>query len=528
MPGGDSSGPRDAAPDGRRHIRRDLTHRFHRAIGLTALGTVLPGAGLTRTQSRRFGWTLLAITIIAAGLLAWQVVTRGLMGTGLALISRPDLLRALAIAALVCGLIWCASIVLTAVRTRPAQLDRGRTGLLAAFTTAMVLLVAAGAYKVAEYATITQDTVASVFNPDQPKAAGGPTLAEGANPWANTPRVNILLLGSDAGVDRTGTRTDSMVVASIDTKTGNTVLISVARNLQYVPLPDSSPLRGLYPSGIYGKPVCIRQEKDPADGCLLNAIWTEADEWAASHPGSFPGVTSPGRSTTRDVIGDVLGIHIDHTVVADLHGFVELVDAMGGVEMNVQKSANGTPLPIGGHVTASGQVVGVTGYFKPGVQHLDGWHTLWYARSRAADNDYARMARQRCVIKAVVDQVNPTRMLSKYPDLARIAKDNIYTDIPSSDLGAYVTLIERVQGASITSVALDPAHGINPGDPNFKQIRANVAKALQAAKATPKSEPSPAHESTGPATSGPATAAPTPKSPSSSAPSAETSAGYGC
>jgi LCP family protein required for cell wall assembly len=494
-----------------------LAHRFHRAIGLTALGTLLPGAGLTRPRSRGLGWTLLVITIAAAALVAWQLLTRGLMSSGLALLGRPDLLRAIAIAALVGGLVWCASIVLTAVRARPARLDRGRTRALAAFTTVMVLLVAAGAYKVAEYATITQDTVAAVFSPDQPDIAHVPVLAEGKDPWASTPRVNILLLGSDAGVDRTGTRTDSMVVASINTKTGDTVLISLPRNLQYVPIPASSPLRKLYPSGVYGKPTCIRQQTDPADGCLLNAIWTEADQYAANHPGSFPGVKSPGRSTTRDVIAATLGLKIDQTVVADLKGFVELVDAMGGVEINVAKSANGTDLPIGGHVTASGQVVGVTGYFKPGLQHLDGWHTLWYARSRAADSDYARMARQRCVIKAVVNQVNPTAMLRKYTDLARIAKDNIYTDIPSSHLAAYVTLIERVQDAKITSVALDPAHGINPGDPNFSKIRAEVQKALRAP--TPKPESSTGHKSTAPPATPTATSTPTPTS---------SSTGYGC
>jgi LCP family protein required for cell wall assembly len=500
--------PLDAGQESRESLRRDLAHRFHRAIGLTALGTILPGAGLTRTRSRRLGWMLLVIALALGASVAWQLLTRGLIDSGLALLGRPGLLRAIAIAALVGGLVWCASIVLTAIRARPARLERGRTHVLAAFTTVMVLFVAAGAYKVAEYATLTQDTVAAVFSPDQPGTPVGPPLAEGKDPWANTPRVNILLLGSDAGVDRTGTRTDSMVVASIDTKTGNTVLISLPRNLQYVPIPASSPLRKLYPSGVYGKPVCIRQQQDAADGCLLNAIWTEADEWAAAHPHSFPGVKSPGRSTTRDVIADLLGLHIDHTVVADLHGFVQLVDAMGGVGINVQKSANGTDLPIGGHVTASGQVVGVTGYFKPGLQHLDGWHTLWYARSRAADSDYARMARQRCVIKAVVNQVNPTAMLGKYADLARIAKENIYTDIPSSHLAAYVTLIERVQNAQITSVALDPAHGINPGDPNFSKIRADVNKALHRAASKPS--------------------APTTATPTSTPTTTSTSTGYGC
>jgi LCP family protein required for cell wall assembly len=477
---------RVAAPHSRETLRRELARHFRRAIGLTALGTVVPGAGLTRTRNRRFGWTLVGITVVLIIALAWFVLSHGVVKSGLALVGRPQLLRVAAIAFVVGGLVWCASIILTAIRTRPAWLDRTRTRVLAAFTTVMVLLVGGTSYKAAEYATITQDTIQSVFKTGSDGPKTGPKLAEGEDPWANTPRVNILLLGSDAGVDRTGTRTDSMIVASINTHTGNTVLISLPRNLQYVPIPQNSPLRQLYPSGVYGKPYCIRQQKDASDGCLLNAVWTEADQWAADHPGSFPGVASPGRDTIRDVISQVTGLKIDHTVVVDLKGFVQLVDAMGGVQINVKEGAYGGKLPIGGHVTASGQVTGVKGYFEPGLQHLDGWHTLWYARTRAADDDYARMGRQRCVIKAVVNQVNPTAMLAKYAEIARIAKDNIYTDIPGDNLNAYVQLIERVQQAKISSVALDPKHGVNTANPDFTVIHQDIEKALNPPKPKPK------------------------------------------
>ncbi|WP_347351013.1 LCP family protein [Intrasporangium sp.] len=505
--------PPAAAPDNRESLRRDLAHRFHRALGLTALGTVIPGAGLTRTRNWLLGWVLVAVTVVTAATVTWFVLTHGVMRSGLALIGRPDLLRGLALAFVAGGLVWCLSIILTAIRTRPAWLDRARTRLLAAFTTVMVLLVAGTSYKAAEYTTITRDTIQSVFQPANRHGAldgeGGPELVAGADPWAKTPRVNILLLGSDAGVGRTGTRTDSMIVASINTHTGNTVLISLPRNLQYVPIPKKSPLRRLYPSGIYGKPYCIRQQADPSDGCLLNAIWTEADQFAADHPGSFPGVQSPGRDTIRDVISEVVGMPIDHTVVIDLKGFVQLVDAMGGVEINVREGAYGGKLPIGGHVTAGGQIVGVKGYFQPGRQHLDGWHTLWYARTRAADDDYSRMGRQRCVIKAVVGQVNPAAMLAKYAEIARIAKDNIYTDIPGENLSAYVELIERVQQARITSVALDPKHGVNTADPDFDVIHRVIQKAINPPK--PKPTTNATHETVAPKTPTPApsTTAPT-------------------
>ncbi|MEO7130940.1 MAG: LCP family protein [Dermatophilaceae bacterium] len=481
---------------------------FRRAIGLTALGTILPGAGLTQTRSKRLGWVLLGIAVAVGVVGAYFLLTRGTITTALDLVSRPALVQALGIGFAVCGLIWCLSIALTAIRARPPRLDRGRTQVLTAFTTVMVLLIAGLSYKVAEYTTVTKNTVQSVFAQDPSLPNAGAKVVEGDDPWKDTPRVNILLLGSDAGVGREGTRTDSMVVASIDTKTGKTVLISLPRNLQNVPLPPASPLRGLYPSGVYGQPVCFRAQLDPADECMLNAIWMEVDQYVTDHPDAYRGEAAPGRHEVRDVIGEILGLKIDHTVVVDLKGFQQLVDTMGGVNINVKLSGNGTPLPIGGHSDGRGHVTGVVGYFTAGYQHLSGYYALWYARTRAADDDFFRQQRQRCVLRALIEQVNPGAMVTKYAEVAKIAQDNIFTDIPASNLPAFVDLIQRVQRATIASVALTPATGINPGNPDYPLLRKLVDKAIHPPKPTPK--PTSPSTSTGPTTPTPSPTTSTP------------------
>src|SRR6476619_970885 len=344
----------------------------------------------------------------------------------------------------------------------------------------MVFLVAASSFKFAEYASFTQTTVAQVFGSTSVKPGVGAQVAQGDDPWADQARVNVLLLGSDAGVGRTGTRTDSMIVASIDTKSGRTALISLPRNLERVPLPESSPVRGLDPSGTYGRPVCCREQKDPNDQCMLNAVWTEVDQYRQDHPGTYTG-TVPGRDETRNVIAEVLGLKIDHTVVVDLKGFSQLIDAMGGVTVNVKLSGFGTKLPIGGHSDGNGGVIGETGYFSPGVQHLSGNLALWYARTRAADSDNFRQDRQRCVVQAVVKQVDPTQMVSKYPEIARIARDNIYTDIPAQNLPAFVNLIERVQkSGKINSLSLAQIPNFDSVRPNYAEIHAYVQQGLRA------------------------------------------------
>jgi LCP family protein required for cell wall assembly len=239
---------------------------------------------------------------------------------------------------------------------------------------------------------------------------------------------------------------------------------------------------------------------------MLNAIWAEADEYKKSHPQAWPDEGSAGRAAVREVIAETLDLEIAHTVVVDLRGFSQLVDAMGGIDLNVKLSAYGTKLPIGGHSDGRGGVVGESGYFEPGYQHLDGYHALWYARTRAADDDYSRMQRQRCVVKAVLDQVNPASMVTKYADIARIAKNNIYTDIPGNNLAAYVELVERVQGAKISSVAISPPT-INTSRPDFDLIRELVQKAIN------PPAPTAAPTSTGTSTSSPtATATSTPTS----------------
>jgi LCP family protein required for cell wall assembly len=218
---------------------------------------------------------------------------------------------------------------------------------------------------------------------------------------------------------------------------------------------------------------------------MLNAIWSEVDQFREENPDAFPGDDVPGRSETRDVIGEILGLEIDHTVVVDLEGFRELINAMGGVTINVKLGGydGRTPIPYGPR-NPDGSY---RSYFDtPGPMRMNGYQALWYARSRAADDDYNRMSRQRCVVQAVVGQVSATAMLAKYAEIARIARENIYTDIPAANLAAFVELIERIQASGkFVSVGIDPSHGINPGNPDYEQIRALVTKAITPPKQKP-------------------------------------------
>lgn len=478
---GERPGARTAHVASTRQQRSGIAEQVGRTARLTALGTLIPGAGLALgRRGRRLGLALvaLAVALLVGGVV--YVVRHGAFRSALDLAVRPNLLRGLAALLVVGGLIWISSIVLTALTNRPDRMTSGQKAALTGFTAVMCLLVAAPAAIGLRYIGAHNAAVDKIFTgkpsgEPEPVASGatGPDVAE-TDPWANQPRVNVLLLGSDAGDDRDGVRTDSMIVASIDTKTGDTVLFSIPRNLEHVPIPDYSPLHRAWPNGF-----------DCGSECLMNGIWTQAEVLAADHPDWFKGDPNPGETATKDVISAILGQPIHNTVIIDLKGFQQLVDAMGGIDINVQER-----VPMGGKTYTDAQgrswlIEGTeNGWLEPGEQHLSGYQALWYARSRVTTDDFSRMRRQRCVVAAVVTQVDPLTMLQHYPQIAAAAADNMSVDISQDQLPAWADLVTRVQGGTIRSLPFT-IKNTDVVNPDYASIRAQVRKALQPPKVKP-------------------------------------------
>ena len=381
--------------------------RYYRRV---ALSTVLPGAGLLRTSWRPVGILLLVLVLAATAFVGYRIwVGGGVVDAGVDLALDPAGLRVTAAVVAVAVVLWVGSIVLTAelARPRPPRGERARAhrlrarrlcGRRAAGRPRGALPRRAGRapHRGLRGRHLARPRRTSTVR--EPRVA--PTPAP--DPWADIPRVNLVLLGSDAGRDRVGVRTDSMMVVSVDTRTGDTLLVGVPRNLENVPIPESNPLHQLYPNGY-----------DCGDECLMNGIWTLAE----SRPDLFPGNPNPGRSSTIDVLGAVTGLDLDRSVVIDLSGFRDLVDAMGGVDINVKER-----VCVECHLTEGGTFEWTSDrheWLEPGVQHLDGRQALWYARSRATSDDFSRMRRQRCVAGALLEQADPVRMLARYPRIAK-------------------------------------------------------------------------------------------------------------
>ena len=464
----------DVRPVGARtRRRRQVRRQTRRSLVHTALA-IIPGAGLLGTRYRRLGWILLSVLAASVVALALFVLAKGAVSAALNVAIRPDALLAVAGLVTVGALVWIFSIILTHRGTAPDRVDGSNPWPLRVFTACMCLLVAVPSFQVVRYALIQRDVVGTVFTGPALRGLTPSTQqtatpqAQAADPWAEVERVNLLLIGSDAGSDREGTRTDSMVEVSINPQTGSAVLISIPRSLERAPFPSSNPLHKIYPNGYYCPGVAAGNE------CLINAVWAVAEENKAL----FKNDPNPGLTSIRDVIGEVTGLHVDYSTVIDLAGFERLVDAMGGVTVNVTER-----LPMDGHLVG-GVVRDNIGWIEPGLQKLTGVQALWYARSRILSDDFSRMRRQRCLIGALLDQVNPVNMLRQYPELAQAAKENISTDISVEQLPAWVELVQRIQKGSITSLTFT-SDNINPANPNYPKMREMVQAAINVPEATP-------------------------------------------
>lgn len=436
--------------------RPTAAQRIHtrRALGYVLMSALLPGSvqlfagnrAVGRLATRVYGAAALVCVIVAFGLLV-------LRGPTLGLLLQPWLTGALRVVLWTLFVAWVLLLIDAWRLAHPLRLERRRRLALTALALGTILAVA-GVTTTATEALVAARNVGQLFG------GGGETdLKEG--------RYNILLLGADSAESREGLRPDSINVASIDAETGRAVLFGLPRNLQRVPFPESSPLHPRYPDGY----VCDGGE------CMLNGIWTLGEENADLYPGRDAGLEA-----TKEAVEETLGLELNYYALIDMHGFQSLIDAMGGIRLDI-----GRRIPIGGANGAE-----VTKWIEPGENVLlDGYHALWFARSRSDSSDYERMLRQKCVMSAMVHQLDPMTVATKFVALSEAGKDLLRTDIGTGAINDLAELALRVRDQGMTAVNFIPPMIVS-AEPDFELIRATVDKHLSG---EPTVEPSPARSS---------------------------------
>jgi LCP family protein required for cell wall assembly len=333
-------------------------------------------------------------------------------------------------------------------------------------------------------------TDASIDDADTPATARprfGRRAAPGAAPTPATApptdpgRWNILLLGGDAGRGRSGLRTDAMILLSVDRRSGDTAMVSIPRNLARLPMPPGA-LRQAFPRGWNG---------------LANAFYG----YARNHPELGDGTDQAAEHALTAVIAEALGVPVDNYVLVDMGGFIDVVDALGGVDVTLSKR-----IPAPGNPYEAKHAV--RDWFGPGRVHLDGTDALAYARSRDADSDYGRMARQRCLLATAARQVGVVDILLRYDDLLRAMERSVVSDLTPAQARQLVDLYGRVERGAIRSLGLVPPL-VDTGAPKYDEIRRLVAETLDPAAWAAANPPPPPPVPQSPATTEPSRPAPT-------------------
>ncbi|MCW2757451.1 MAG: brpA 3 [Nocardioidaceae bacterium] len=402
---------------------------------------------------------VVAFPTIALGFLALFLV-RGKKLSLTEIVVVPKALEILSIACAVGLVVWLMVLMNTYLNTRPLRPTSGQRWSGTAMTMVLGILITAPLATGSYYAFVQRDTLNAIVTNEH--TATTPSISKGThtNPWGDKKRVNVLLLGGDGGVGREGIRTDTVILVSINTRTGKSTMFSLPRNLRNVPFPEGSPLAAAYPHGF--DECCSPGES------MLNAIYRNVP---AKHPGILGKSDNEGADAVKLGVSGALGIPVDYYLLVNLDGFRQIVQAIGGITVNVNER-----VAINGETDRH---IPPTGWIEPGPnQHLDGYHALWFTRGRYGSTDYKRMERQRCAIKAIVQQASPARLLARYTQLAKASKKILRTDIPQQLLPAFLDSAMKMKSKPLTSVVFQYSAEFDPNDPDFDTMHAAVQKAL--------------------------------------------------
>ena len=264
------------------------------------------------------------------------------------------------------------------------------------------------------------------------------------DPFQGVERVNVLVLGGDAGPGRTGLRPDSISIFSIDTNSGQVTIIGVPRNLQNAIFSDGSPLYEPFPNGY-----------NCGSSCLISYLYTFGSENPSLYStDAFKG-RDPGVEATREAVQGVTGLDIPYSVLIDMRGFQTLVDSVGGIRVCIPVS------------TATRDKTKV---FLKGCQYMDGSDALAYSRIRSDSDDYNRMTKQRVVQQALLEQISPLSLILGFQEISLSASSFVKSDIPESAMGDFLRLALKARKFQPQILELVPPL-IDVTNPDFQEMR---------------------------------------------------------
>ncbi len=437
-----------------RRVRPDTGPTDRRRLAAALLSSIVPGLGQAFNRRLRpaLWFALPSLTLVLLALILFRVSTPARIA---ATIITPSTLAAVMILnGLV--LLWRLVAVGHAFADSRFRLAPGR-GALAGFLLALIWVAAphaVGGY----YGYLANEAFASIFqdrgasdpgggigqqpqpsplNPEDDLPSPGPSPVPGE-------RINVLLMGIDSGPHRNHALTDTLIVVSLDADGRTVSMLSIPRDMVDVPLGDGRTFA-------------------PKINSLLGYANRNKDE--------FP---EGGTRALQQAVGALLGVPIHYYSKIDLGGFVEVVDAVGGIDVNVKRALSDPN--YGGYGVGPGWSIAA------GKRHLDGKNALAYARIRKSvgESDFTRAERQQQVLIAIRDKAVKNNLLLSLPGLLEALAGTVRTDVPDDRLPELAALAEEIGGDRTLQVVIrgnmlrsgGPNHPYGSVQiPNLKRIR---------------------------------------------------------
>jgi len=259
---------------------------------------------------------------------------------------------------------------------------------------------------------------------------GSPLPNATVPPWNGKDRLNVLLIGTDQRPKEGTYNTDTLIVVSVDPATRRVAMFTLPRDTVDVPVP-AGPARRVFGSVYRGK---------------INGFFTAVRNRADIFPGTS---ATRGYNGLKAILGELYGLQIQYFAEVNFDGFRKIVDALGGVTVNVQ-------VPVVDDTFPDDQGGLVRVYIPAGIRHMTGAEALVYARSRHGSSDFDRAARQQRILVSLRDQLDIGTILPRIDELAAALGQAVRTDIPREIVPQLLGLADSIDSRAIRSYVFAP------------------------------------------------------------------------
>ncbi len=243
-------------------------------------------------------------------------------------------------------------------------------------------------------------------------------------------KATIMIMGVDERDDDVG-RSDTLMVAALDPKNDQASLLSVPRDTR------------------------VKIKGHGWD--KINAAYAYG-----------------GEKLTQRTVEDFLGLNIDHYVIINTKSFVKIIDALGGIDIDVEKRMYyEDPWDDDGGLLID---------LKPGPQHMDGKTAVTYVRYRDEEGDIGRIRRQQKFMKACMDKLVSPSIITSLPSIIKEVMGSIKTDMSLRQILEFVGTLKESQknGLKTDMVPGKPLYidGVSYWIPSIKELRSSIADTL--------------------------------------------------